>query len=360
MSLIEVAVRHRLGDFTLDLAFESDGKLTALFGRSGAGKTSIINLIGGLIGPDQGKVSIDGETLLDTERGIFIAPHQRRIGYVFQEGRLFPHLSVRQNLLYGRWFARRRKAVVEYAHVVALLGLEALVERRTDALSGGEKQRVAIGRALLSNPRLLLLDEPFASLDEARRAAILPYIERLRDEVGIPMVYVSHSIAEVARLASSVVLIADGRVLAVGAPADVLGRRASLMATGPGEAISLLQARVAHHDEAFGLTVLATTAGSITVPRIAAAPASEVRVVVHASDVMLSTQMLAGISALNILSGTVAEMAEEDGAIVDVGLDCGGQRLLVRITRKSAAALELAIGRPLYAVIKSVALHDRD
>ena len=226
--MLSVAVHHRLGNFVLDAAFDSAGGLTALFGPSGAGKTSLINAIAGLLRPDHGKIVVDGAVLTDTERGVFLPARKRRIGYVFQEGRLFPHLTVRQNLLYGRWFAppmeRKGGAPGEVDHVIELLGIGALLQRRPAHLSGGEKQRVAIGRALLARPRLLVMDEPLASLDEARKTEILPYIERLRDEARVPIIYVSHQIAEVTRLATTLVVLSEGRVAAVGPTARIMGR----------------------------------------------------------------------------------------------------------------------------------------
>src|SRR5271163_1709361 len=221
--MLEVDIEHRLGAFALDIHFASGRGLTVLFGRSGAGKTSVVNAIAGLIRPQRGHIAVDGAVLLDTERGVFIPAHRRRIGYVFQEGRLFPHLTVRQNLLFGRWFAPR-DAAARFNDVVELLGIGPLLARRPGRLSGGEKQRVAIGRALLANPRLLLMDEPLASLDAARKDEILPYLERLRDGAMVPIVYVSHAAAEVARLATTIVLIADGSVRAVGPVAEVMGQ----------------------------------------------------------------------------------------------------------------------------------------
>src|SRR5580700_789960 len=185
--MLSVSITHRLGGFTLDAAFDSEGGLTALFGRSGAGKTSLINAIAGLYRPTKGYVAVDGAVLTDTAKGIFVPAHRRRVGYVFQEGRLFPHLNVRQNLLYGRWFAPKTGGGAEFGHIVDLLGIGNLLGRRPGSLSGGEKQRVAIGRALLARPRLLVMDEPLASLDEGRRAEIFPYIERLRDEMRVPI-----------------------------------------------------------------------------------------------------------------------------------------------------------------------------
>jgi molybdate transport system ATP-binding protein len=226
MSLL-VEIRHRLDDFALDVHFRSNDGLTALFGPSGAGKTSIINVVVGLIRPEFGRVVVGGETLLDTERKIFVPKHRRRIGYVFQESRLFPHLTVRQNLLYGRFFAPRAEKVLEIGRIVHLLGIGALLDRRPNRLSGGEKQRVAIGRALLAAPRLLLMDEPLASLDDARKEEILPYIEWLRDELRIPILYVSHSVQEVSRLVSNVVVLSQGRVVAIGPPREAMSRVAA-------------------------------------------------------------------------------------------------------------------------------------
>ena len=212
---VEIVARHRTGTFELDVALSLEGPVSALFGPSGAGKTTLLHILAGLLRPRQGRIAVDGETWFDTAAGIFVPPHRRRIGYVFQEGRLFPHLTVRQNLLYGRWFHRHARHLVDADAVVALLGIEPLLGRHPRNLSGGEQQRVAIGRALLASPRLLLMDEPLASLDAARRAEILPYIERLRDNFAIPIVYVSHAAEEVERLANEIVSIADGRVVAV-------------------------------------------------------------------------------------------------------------------------------------------------
>ena len=211
---IAVAVKHRQGGFALDIAFETEAHVVALFGPSGSGKTTILNAIAGLVRPDDGRVVVEGRVLTDTRQGIIVPPHKRRIGYVFQDGRLFPHLSVRRNLAYGRWFTPRTEHWASSAEVIALLGIGHLLDRAPATLSGGEKQRVAIGRALLASPRLLLMDEPLASLDEARKSETLPYIERLRDELAIPIVYVSHSLAEVERLTRHIVRLDGGRVVA--------------------------------------------------------------------------------------------------------------------------------------------------
>ena len=210
---LEVSAQTRLGEFALDASFASDSRVTAIFGPSGAGKTSVLNVIAGLLRPERGRVAVDGAVLLDTDAGIFLPPHRRRIGYVFQDGRLFPHLSVKGNLRYGRLFAKPGHADASFAEMVDLLDLGALLERGPAALSGGEKQRVAIGRALLSSPLLLLLDEPLSSLDDKRKDEVMPFLERLRDQARMPIVYVSHDLAEIERLAGTVVRMAEGRVL---------------------------------------------------------------------------------------------------------------------------------------------------
>jgi molybdate transport system ATP-binding protein len=358
--MLSVAVEHRLGDFTLDAAFDSGGGLTALFGRSGSGKTSLVNAIAGLIRPAHGHVVVDGEVLTDTARGVFVPARRRHIGYVFQEGRLFPHLTVRQNLLYGRWFARSRGRRAgghagEVEQVVELLGIADLLGRRPANLSGGEKQRVAIGRALLAHPRLLIMDEPLASLDEARKTEILPYIERLRDEFGIPIVYVSHAIAEVTRLATTMVVMSEGRVAAVGPTAAIMGRIDLFPLTGPAEAGAILNTRVAEHDVRFGLTTLRAAAGDLRVPYIDLRLGTQLRVRIRARDVMIALEPPRGLSALNILPGTVAEIGAAEGPIVEIRLDCAGEPLIARLTRRSVEALGLAPGRQVYAVIKSIA-----
>jgi len=356
---LAVDVKHRFGAFLLEARFVSEGRLTAFFGRSGSGKTSLVNIIAGVVWPERGRVVLDGRTLLDTEAGIFVPKHRRRVGYVFQEGRLFPHLTVRQNLLFGRSFTPRRERKIGLDQVLDLLGIGPLLDRRPGALSGGEKQRVAIGRALLAAPRLLLMDEPLASLDDTRKQEILPFIERLRDEAAVPIVYVSHAIAEVARLATTVVMINDGRITAVGPPTELLGRTDLIASHAGTEAGALIEAVVAAHDAAFGLTTLNSAAGALQAPRLDLAVGTPVRVRIRARDVMIATARPDGLSALNVLPGRVAALTGSEEGLVEVALDCGGVRLLARLTRKSVDALALRSGREVYAVIKSVAL-DRD
>jgi len=402
--ILSVAVGHRQGAFALSARFETPGGVTALFGRSGSGKTTLVNAIGGLLRPDRGRVALGDTVLLDTERGLFVPRHRRRIGIVFQEGRLFPHLSVRQNLLFGRWFAPRDEEGVDVGTVVDLLGIGPLLGRRPAGLSGGEKQRVAIGRALLSKPRLLLMDEPLAALDHQRKAEILPYIERLRDEAGVPIVYVSHSVAEVARLADTLVVLEEGRVTAAGPAADMLARlnvaplaeardagavldarvaaqdehfglTTLTTAAGPAadmlarlnvaplaearDAGAVLDARVAAQDEHFGLTTLTTAAGTLRVPRIALPVGAVLRVQVPARDVMLSLGAPSRSSALNVLPAVVVEIlpaGDAAGPAASLRLHCNGVALLARVTRLSVVEMGLAPGVPVFAAIKSVAL----
>lgn len=216
MTVLAVDVEKQLGALRLAVRFQAAGGATALFGASGAGKTSVVNMIAGLLKPDRGAITLDDTALFDSEKSVDVPPYRRRIGYVFQEGRLFPHLSVRQNLDYGRRMSGLPRDQNEFDRIVAMLNISHLLERRPGKLSGGERQRVAVGRALLMRPRLLLLDEPLASLDAGHKREILPYLVRLRDDAGIPIVYVSHTPAEVRRIATSVVRLEDGRVTATG------------------------------------------------------------------------------------------------------------------------------------------------
>lgn len=351
---LSVEIRHRLGAFTLETAFESGGRLTALFGASGSGKTSLINIIAGLIRPQQGRIAVDGRVLVDTAARISIPSHKRRIGYIFQDARLFPHMSVRQNLAYGRWFAPRDGRYAEMDKVVELLGIGHLLERKPNLLSGGEKSRVAIGRALIASPRLILMDEPLASLDEARKAEIMPYIERLRDETRVPILYVSHSIVEVARLATEIVVLAGGTVTASGPTAAIMQRLDILPDEERAEGGAVLDTVIACHDKRYGMTLLASAAGEIRVPLIDGLPGAPVRVRIRARDVLVATERPQGLSALNILAGRVAGLSTDRGPLVDIRIDCNGQAVVARLTRQSTHALGLKLGQQVYAVIKTV------
>ena len=345
--------RHDHGGFALDVRFEGAKGLTALFGRSGSGKTSVVDLVAGLARPDRGRIAVGGAVLVDTAARVFVPRHRRRVGYVFQDARLFPHLSVRQNLLYGRWFTPAAERYGSLEAVVDLLGIAPILDRRPAFLSGGERQRVAIGRALLASPRLLLMDEPLAALDDARKAEVMPYIERLRDEAGLPILYVSHSVPEVRRLASKVVVLEAGRVADEGEPGAVLRRRGLL--PNVVEAGSVVDAAVERHDRDAGLTVLGSAAGRFRVPLMEAAPGTVVRIRIAARDVIIAAVRPEGLSALSVLDGVVAAVADGGGgAACDVTLDCGGVAILARLARPSAAALDLAPGRRVHAVVNRV------
>ncbi len=358
---LSVSLRHAFTGITLDLGFEAPLGVTALFGRSGSGKTTVVNAVAGLLRPDQGRITLGERVLLDTGARICLAPHKRRIGYVFQDARLFPHLSVRQNLLYGRWFAPKpalaSAARTEFDRVVGMLGIDALLERRPGRLSGGEKSRVALGRALLSAPDLLLMDEPLAALDEARKAEILPYLERLRDHFAQPILYVSHSPAEVARLATTVVMLDAGRVSIAGPAHEVLADPTGARGFGPREAGALITARVGDRAED-GLTRLETVAGPLWLPAVTVPPGTRLRLHIPARDVMLALSRPVGISALNILEGVIqaVDATDEAAASLIIRLDLGGEQLLARITARSAAALALEPGKRVFAVIKSVSV----
>ena len=355
---LSVAIRHQYPEFSLDASFDVGAGLTAVMGRSGAGKTTVANAVAGLFRPDEGKVLVAGETLLDTSASVDVPAHRRRIGYVFQEARLFPHLNVRQNLLYGKWFARASGA--EFDRIVEMLGIGPLLSRRPSALSGGEKQRVALGRALLSDPRLLVMDEPLAALDAQRKAEIIPYLERLRDDAGKPILYVSHSTSEVARLATTVVMIDAGRVVACGGAAEVLSDPSLARAMPIREVGAVLIATVAVHDEADGLSELTVSAGSVFLPKVRAAIGAKLRVRVEAHDILLFKDAPIGGSALNVLPVTVTSIRQGDGPGVIVGLMAGDDPLIARITRRSVRNLGLTPGEACYAVLKSTSVAAED
>lgn len=352
---LSVALRHAFPGFTLDVAFDAPPGLTVLFGRSGSGKTTVVNAVAGLLRPQAGRVSVGPRVLCDTAARLWLPPHRRRVGYVFQEGRLFPHLTVRQNLTYGRRFAPRGAAGAPFDAVVDMLGIGALLARLPMALSGGEKSRVAIGRALLSAPDLLLMDEPLAALDEARKDEILPYLERLRDETRVPILYVSHSVAEVARLATTVVLLQGGQVARIGLAAEVLADPAAAHAIGLREAGAVIAARLVAQ-EADGLSVLETSAGRLYLPRVEVPPGTTLRVRIHAQDVILSRAAPVGLSALNILPGVVETVRFGDGPGALVQLRSGADLILARLTRRSAEALGLAPGVACHAIVKTVSV----
>ena len=363
--MLELSVRRVLGTpgpsaragFSLDaeLAVAETG-IMALFGRSGSGKTSLLNMIAGLLRPDAGRIVVADRVLFDSAAGVDVPPERRRLGYVFQDARLFPHLNVRANLIYGM----RRLAVAERRvgldQVVALLDIESLLERRPARLSGGEKQRVAIGRALLASPGMLLMDEPLASLDAPRKAEILPFIERLHGELAMPIVYVSHAVEEVLRLADAIAVMAEGRVCACGA-VDEIASRPDLADTGLGEVGTVISARIAGHDEAIGITEIETAAGRLRIGRLAAPVGASLRLRLRARDVALSLDAPGRTSVLNVFSGTVAAIEPRAEGIVEVAVEIApGLRIWSEVTRLALANLALAPGTPVHALIKGVAI----
>jgi len=355
---LEVAVGHAFGGFTLDVRFEAPPGVTVLFGRSGSGKTSVVNAVAGLLRPDRGRVVAGGWVMFDTAKGRWLPPHRRGLGCIFQESRLFPHMTVRQNLLYGRWFAPVGERRESLDKVVEVLGIGDLLARRPGALSGGEKSRVAIGRALLAGPRLVLADEPLASLDEARKAEILPFFERLRDAFAVPVLYVTHSAAEVARLATTVIVLEEGRVVRQG-PADAVLGDPAVLPAGVREAGAVLLARVVRH-HADGLTELDAVGLALFLPRIDRPAGHAVRVRIAAHEVIVSRDPPAGLSALNVLPGTVAAVRPGAGPGMLISIDTAAGTVLARITRRSAEALALAPGVTCHAIVKTVAIAPRD
>jgi molybdate transport system ATP-binding protein len=356
---IDVRLHHRFDGFVLDAAFaiEHPG-ITALFGPSGAGKTTIANAVAGLFRPAEGHIVIGDSVVFDSKSRIALPPRARRIGYVFQDARLFPHMSVENNLRFGWRRAPAPAGNDEFARIVHLLGLDQLLARRPAKLSGGEKSRVALGRALLSSPALLILDEPLAALDAARKAEILPWLERLRDEAALPMIYVTHAIDEVARLADSIVLLREGRVAAEGAAFDLLPdlEFANLAGTMPLGAV-LPASVAAHHDD--GLTELAFDGGPLFVPRIDVAVGARLRVRLRAEDVMLARVVPGAISANNVLSAMVAAVRVADESHADVQLLSGSAKIVSRITRASFQRLEIRPGMAIFAIVKSVIVDSR-
>ena len=345
MSGLRVGLRLAVGSFTLDVKFDAPARgISALFGASGSGKTTVLRCIAGIARAPDGYVALGTHCWQDEAQGRFVPAHQRACGYVFQEASLFDHLSVQRNLDYGwkRVRATERRIVVEQA--VELLGIGPLLPRMPAKLSGGERQRVAIARALLASPRLLLMDEPLASIDAARKSEILYYIERLRDELGIPILYVSHSIDEVVRLADTIVILSQGRVVDRG---PVSGRI---------DQGTVFDTRVAEHDLVWGLTRLDFPGGSFYASDVDALVGERVRVRIRARDVSIALAAPRDASFLNVIPGTVAAISGEHGASAEVRLDVAGMPLFARLTRKSIATLRLAPGQRAYALIKSVAI----
>lgn len=349
---LDVHIRHRFGDFALDVAFEAGPGITALFGRSGAGKTTVINAVAGLLRPEAGHVRLGAATLFDASSGAYVPPARRNLGYVFQDARLFPHLSVGDNLMFGARYAADNPGP-SLDDVVALLGLEALLDRAPNTLSGGEKQRVALGRALLSRPQMLLMDEPLANLDGPRKLEILPYLERLRDgPLGLPILYVSHAVDEVARLADTLVLIQDGQVRTHGPLFDVLADPAAVPLLGVREAGAVIEADVTGHD-GDGISTLTISAGTLELPGVQAPIGTRVRLRVLAQDVILSLDRPDGLSSVNVLPVVIDDIHPGDGPGAAIALVAGKDRLLARVTARAVRDLRLRKGMRCYAILKA-------
>ncbi len=355
MNGIEVRLKSRLGDFDLDVEFTAPAQgVTALFGRSGSGKTSVLRAIAGLVRATEGRVRIHGEVWQDAKT--FVPTYRRPLGYVFQEASLFPHLSVKRNLEYGLCRVPEAQRQIPFHDVVELLGIAALLERATHSLSGGERQRVAIARALLTSPRLLLMDEPLSALDHGAKQAILPYLESLHDEFGIPSLYVSHDPNEVARLADRMVVLDQGRVIAQGEAASLL-TRLDLPLSGYDDAAALLEGTVSAHDHTYHLTWISLQGNRIAVSREDLAVGHHARVRIQARDVSLSIRAHSDTSILNLLPARVIDTHDINRTTTLVRLELeDGQTLLSRITRRSAMGMGIHEGMQLYAQVKSVAL----
>jgi molybdate transport system ATP-binding protein len=353
--MFDVAVEKRLGDFRLAASFRSDAGVTALFGPSGSGKSSLVAAIAGLVTPDRGRVAVGNRVLHDSASGTDVPVHKRGVRVVFQESRLFPHFSVRQNLLYGRLFGRRdgRPSLDE---VTELLDLGPLLKRRPRTLSGGERQRVAIGRALLAAPRALLLDEPLASLDAARKAEVLPFLDRLVARATIPILYVSHALEEIERLAAAMVVLEAGRVVASGPRAEVVGALGLMSTSDKLEPFSLISGRVLAFDASARMTRVAVGDHILSVPGEIGVAGAPVRLRVRARDVAIALAPPTGISIRNILPGVIAHIQEGPGPEAEIAIDLGTPKLSARITREACRDLELAAGLRVYALIKAVAV----
>ena len=345
--MLNVSISKSFADFTLEAAFDAPNGITAIFGPSGSGKTSVIRAIAGLLDCDVADISLNGRNLSK------LPPHQRGVGYVFQDARLFPHMTALGNLRYG--------GTHDEEAVIAVLGLEPLLQRRPASLSGGERQRVALGRALMSAPEVLLLDEPLSALDAPRKAEVLPYLEALRDQTEIPILYVSHDMGEVARLARRIVVLDHGRIALSGDLDDVLADPAAVPFLGARDAGAVLTGRVVGHADD-GLTKIETDAGALWVPGAVGRAGGTVRVRVPAQDVILSRSAPEGMSALNVLEVTIAslERGAGAGAGVAVALSAGNTRLLARVTKRSCDAMKLTVGDQIFAILKATAIAPND
>ena len=353
---MKVDISRKQGDFIVNTSFSgAESGVTALYGPSGAGKTSVINMVSGLITPDRGHISVKDLCLFDSEKEINLPTERRRIGYVFQDARLFPHISVRNNLTYGLKLTPSELRFVTFESVVELLGISHLLDRRPSKLSGGEKQRVAIGRALLTSPAMLLMDEPLASLDSHRKAEVLPFIMRLSREYKIPILYVSHLIDEILNLADKLVIMDSGCVVASGDPEDLLSRPDVQKHVSIDDHGSVISGIVDEPNNCAGLTQLRSGSLFLTVPPVNAPKGMPIRVRIAAKHVAIALKKPEDTSFHNIFQGKVHSIIDNGGPFVDVYVDIG-RTLLSRISRHSCYNLELHEGKDVYALIKTVAV----
>ena len=360
VAVLEFDCKVRRGAFELEAAFSvATPGVTALFGRSGSGKSTVIALLAGLLAPDRGRIALDGLTLIDTHARLNVPAEERATGCVFQDARLFPHLNVRHNLLYGLQRVRGRPAPIRFEAIVELLGLSTLLDRRTRELSGGERQRVALGRALLAQPRLLLLDEPLASLDAGRRDEVLPYFERLRHELRVPIIYVSHDFEEVLRLAEQVILLDHGRVSASGSLQQICLSDALHAIVGAGVIGTLLEATVQQVHPEERIATLASGPLSLRVALGDIEPGTRVRLYVPADDVLIALEAPRAVSARNVLPVVVARLEPLNGSVLVHLTAATSQPLLARVTHSAVRELALAPGKPCFALVKAVAAQGR-
>ena len=357
--MLSVNITKAFGSFRLETQFEvEEGSITAIFGKSGAGKTSTINAIAGLTRPDVGVIQIGNTTLFDQNLRINLPIYKRQIGYVFQDDRLFPHMTVRNNLIYGTPKNRDVANSLNLTDITGLLELAPLLERRPKTLSGGEKQRVAIGRALLSNPKLLLMDEPLASIDVQHRFEILPFIQRVREKTGITIIYVTHALEEVIFIADQIILLSEGQVTAQGTVEEIMSRLDLHPMTSRFDAGAVISATYSGYDREFDLGELSFDGGTLRIAGLNAEIGIHLRAHIRARDVSLMLDKPKDTSVLNVFKGELIEIRHEEGPQLDLLINIGTP-LIARITRKSLNDLNLDIGSKVYAMIKAVAIDRR-
>jgi molybdate transport system ATP-binding protein len=349
--VLSIHVTRTLAPFTLDIQVDCPYTVTAVFGPSGSGKTSLLNLVAGLLRPDRGTITIDGEPLFSAKQGLDLPPERRRVGYVFQDDLLFPHLTVRQNLRYGYDLLPARARRFQVNPIVDLLELGPLLERHPGLLSGGERQRVALGRAILASPRLLLMDEPLAALDQGLKDRIMPYLRHIRSDLAIPMLYVSHSVAEILQLTGQVIVLQHGRVLACGDFFDVAQRADVLPLMEAHGFENVLPVDIVANDQAQGVTRIRYRDQELKVPLCDRPPGSRVFIGIRANDIILCRERPQGLSVRNALAGRILDMSVVDGkqlVYVEVG-----KRLAVEITPEAVVELDLRAGDPVVCLVKT-------